>query len=1555
MKYNRQITRPFPQSKIRPVLLTTFIAIFIVSVMFLWQRPAEMRPANGAPDLPTLRGDEAVGHLKKSGQYDSLKNAVRAAEERDGRTEAESPTTDAFGLRAKIKASDDQYFHYFGDSVAISGSTAVVGAPLHDLRVGAAYVFVRSGTAWIEQQKLTASDGAIRADFGLRVAIDGERVIVGAPGANIGTAHDQGAAYIFVRTGTVWNEEIKLTGADSNAGDEFGTSVAISGVTAVATSFRGAAGNEGSAYVFVKGTIWTQQQKLVAADGANGDDLGETGLAINGETIIVGARWCTIGGSADQGAAYVFTRSGSTWTQQQKLTAPDGVPFEEFGRSVAINGETAIVGAWKDSDGVTAGPGSAWIFVRSGNFWAPQQKLIAPDNTSHFGVAVAIDGETAIVGANWEPPNFHGAAYIFVRDGATWTQQQRLAPDDAGTHDQFGLGVAMSGETVIVGAVFNGGGGSAYVYGTRSSTLVAPPEKIAFSSNRDGNDEIYVMNPDGSGQMRLTNNSGSDLHPSFTADESLITFSSTRDGNAEIYVMNGDDGSNPIRLTDNAASDTQPSFSRDGLHIVFTSNRDGNDEIYIMDVDGRHVTRLTNNNLSDTDPSFSPAGTRVLFEKVGADSNRDIYIMNVNGSNQTRLTTAAGDDLSAGFSRDGTRIAFASARNGNNEIYVMNPDGTGQTRLTNNSFSDIEPSFSPDGTHLAFETDRDGNFEIYSMNLDGTNQSRLTTSSFIDAEPDWGGFISPSTAGRISAGDGLARDFFGTSVAISGDTAIVGADGVDVPPNFLVGAAYVFVRIGGAWIEEQKLMAPDGADGDDFGWSVAISGGTAIVGARNDDVGTGFDQGSAYVFVRNGTIWTLQQKLTAADAANADSFGYSVAITGETAMVGAISDRIGTNNGQGSAYVFVRSGTMWSQQQQLTASDGAAQDHFGTSVAISGETAIVGAIGHNASQGSAYVFVRNGTMWIQQQQLTAADGAGLDAFGNSVGISGETAIVGSPQHNVGANADQGSAYIFVRNGTVWTQQQRLTAMDGLQNDFLGWSVAISGETVIVGANQADVTAANQGAAYTFVRNGTTWTQLQKITAPDAAANDNFARAVGMSGETAIVGALYHMVGTNFQQGAAYIFATVLPPPPTPTPSPTPAVTPLPNTPAGSNITLETLDASVTFSTVTQAGNTTFSEIDPLSAGTPPAGYDICRTCLAYDIITTAAYTPPVTVCLGVPRAVSQPVFLTMSLLHGEGGILVDRTTGHITDDGGNRTVCGSVSSLSPFVLAMPSTAVPRSRADFDGDGRTDVSVFRPSEGNWYIDRSTGGFTTSNWGISTDKLVPGDYDGDGKADLAIFRADADPAHFDYYILNSASGTIWGLSWGLPGDIPVVGDYDGDGRSDVTVYRPSNNTWYIHRSTAGFIAATFGTAGDIPVVINPDDDNTSNIAVFRPNSNTWYIATTLIDPSHNFTATPWGEAGDILVPADYDGDNKEDVAIFRPSEGTWYVRQSSNGTLLAIQWGANGDVPVPGDYDGDGKDDLAVFRGGNWYIYGTISPPAIRFGLATDEPIPKTYIP
>src|SRR5436190_15792456 len=305
---------------------------------------------------------------------------------------------------------------------------------------------------------------------------------------------------------------------------------------------------------------------------------------------------------------------------------------------------------------------------------------------------------------------------------------------------------------------------------------------------------------------------------------------------------------------------------------------------------------------------------------------------------------------------------------------------------------------------------------------------------------------------KLIAGDGAGSDTFGREVAVSGDTVVVGADLHNVGSNSDQGSAYVFVRSGATWTQQQKLTASDGAAGDFFGISVAISGDTIIVGAFGHGFGSNTsDQGAAYVFVRVGATWTQQRKLAANDGTASDRFGGSVAINGETAVVGAELDD--------SAYVYLRDGTTWTQQQKLTASDGVAFDSFGVCVAISGETIVVGAwnddVGANPKQGSAYVFVRSLTTWTQQQKLTAGDGAPSDLVGETGAISAETIGVGAPLDNVGANSDQGSAYVFVRSGTTWAQQQKLTASDGAPDDEFG-TVAISGDSVVAGALADDV-------------------------------------------------------------------------------------------------------------------------------------------------------------------------------------------------------------------------------------------------------------------------------------------------------------------------------------------------------------------------------------------------------------------------------------------------------------------------------------------------------------------
>lgn len=292
-----------------------------------------------------------------------------------------------------------------------------------------------------------------------------------------------------------------------------------------------------------------------------------------------------------------------------------------------------------------------------------------------------------------------------------------------------------------------------------------------------------------------------------------------------------------------------------------------------------------------------------------------------------------------------------------------------------------------------------------------------------------------------------------------------------------------------------------------------------------------------------------------------------------------------------------------------------------------------------------------------------------------------------------------------------------------------------------------------------------------------------------------------------------------------------------------------------------------------------------------------------------------------------------------------------------FVTNFSCAAVQfKSRADFDGDGKSDLSVFRPSEGNWYVNGSTAGFSSVHWGASTDTIIPGDYDGDGKADFAVWRPTLADGVADFYVLNSNGFTFSGYAWGSPGDIPMTGDYDGDGKIDAAVYRPSTTTWWIFKSqTQAVDFLQFGSPGDIPMVMDHNGDGRANFAVFRPGTQTWYMNTSGALPQ-NLVTVQWGLSTDVRVPADYDGDGKEDVAVFRPSNGTWYVIRSLDGAITTTQFGSSGDIPVPGDFDGDGIDDIAVYRSGTWYLNRSSSGfLAQQFGLGSDTPVLSAYHP
>lgn len=651
----------------------------------------------------------------------------------------------------------------------------------------------------------------------------------------------------------------------------------------------------------------------------------------------------------------------------------------------------------------------------------------------------------------------------------------------------------------------------------------------------------------------------------------------------------------------------------------------------------------------------------------------------------------------------------------------------------------------------------------------------------------------------------------GNAVAINGNTMVVGAR-FDSTTASQAGAAYVYVLNNGTWTQQAVLLANDGAVADKFGYSVAISENTIVVGAYNDD--TAFSNGgSAYVFVRNGTTWSFQQKLTPSDGAADDEFGNAVAVGGDTVVVGSHFANIPGTSDAGSAYIFQRTGTIWAQTQKLASTAGpfgVFGNYFGESVATSGGKIVIGATGDNTPEtaaGAVYVFAESGGgSYILQQKLTISNGTNGDIFGNSVAMEGNTLVAGAREDTpiVGQPA-YGAAYVYEFNGSTWVSQGKLTASDGAAFDRFGWSVAVSNGVIAVGAREDDTVAGgpDAGSAYIFTRNGTTWTEQQKLAPSDTFNGDRFGSGVALSFGNLVVGAAEKALTSPNGQGAAYYFT--LPP--------------------------------------------------------------------------------------------------------------------------------------------------PKTKFDFDGDGKADISIFRPFNGQWWYQQSSDNSVRAlTFGTSTDKPVPADYDGDGKTDIAVYR----PSTGEWFVLRSSNNSFFSVPFGISTDTPAPGDYDGDGLADISVFRASAGTWYINKTSGGVQISQWGAAGDVPVNADYDGDGKSDIAIFRPSDGSWWLNRS----TAGFIVTTFGVSTDKPVPADYTGDGKTDIAVWRPGNGSWYVLRSEDFSFFAVPFGANGDIPAAADFDGDGKADFGIFRpnGANWFVQRSTAGILIQqFGSTGDLPTQSSYIP
>jgi len=556
-------------------------------------------------------------------------------------------------------------------------------------------------------------------------------------------------------------------------------------------------------------------------------------------------------------------------------------------------------------------------------------------------------------------------------------------------------------------------------------------------------------------------------------------------------------------------------------------------DLTVAPEDGQVLTWNAAN--SEFVPGEAASGTNVYttIAELPLSGNDDGSLAFVSGNNRLYIWNGAGwfniamintspsittgPDASYAFAVDGTPIVLT--------LVAEDPEGfpiTWSYQVTTGSLGSTATVGQSDNvftiTPSTSEADI-GAFGITFTASDGINLATAASSFSLSFGPNWS---LTTQQQKIVASDIQANDNFGYSVAISGDTAVVGAHYEDTGATS-AGSVYIFTRSGTTWTQQQKIQASDLQANDQFGISVSIDGDTAVVGAWYEDTG-GADAGSAYIFTRSGTTWTQQQKIQSSDIQAGDQCGYSVAISGDTVVVGANREDTGGSNA-GAAYVFTRSGSTWTQQQKIQASDLQTTDQFGMSVAIDGDTVVVAAYAEDtggADAGSAYIFTRSGTTWTQQQKILSSDIEAYDYFGTSVSIDGDTVVVTAQSEDTG-DINAGAAYIFTRDGTTWTQQQKIQASDAEGSDSFGASVSIDGDTIVVGAYGEDTGGANAGAAYVFTRSGTTWTQQQKIVASDAEASDQFGSSVSISGDTVVVGAYADDTGGTTDAGAAYIF------------------------------------------------------------------------------------------------------------------------------------------------------------------------------------------------------------------------------------------------------------------------------------------------------------------------------------------------------------------------------------------------------------------------------------------------
>jgi len=728
---------------------------------------------------------------------------------------------------------------------------------------------------------------------------------------------------------------------------ELGGSLAMEGDTLVV----GASGaringkaNQGAVYVFVRiGDNWVELQSLTASDGQSGDRLGAS-VAISGSTILAGAPFDDAGGMTDRGSVYVFTLQSVDWDQAGKLEPSTGADAGAFGSAVDLLGETAVIGAPGEPAG--AGAGAVYLFSESISGWQEQDR-VSPTGGARFGASLKLDGERFIAGAPETEVNGEtkrGAAYVYARDGQSWSLEQELTAAEGKPYDLFGHSVALDGVTAAAGAPgdLSTTVGSAYLF-RRSGSTWSQEQRLenlgAGAQSKFGSS--LALNAD----MLAVG--------ARTADVGDIAFA----GAAFVYALEG----SQWQLQQQVAAPDGQGFDQFGTALV---------------ADGEWLA-------------------------VGAT-----------GADQPGV-------------------------NGGGQVYVA---GRGQ-----------QP-WPRTGGHAA-NNSRTG-FSIFSVAISGDTALIGVPGATVDFAPYRGlVYVYERSGGgwqflqELTAADGRENDGFGATVAVEGDTAFIAAPAADKDGEGFAsdGVVYVYERSGGGWSFVRRLVAGDdtGTSGA-FGRAIDLDGDRALIGAW----------GAAYTFTHGATGWEPEQRLNASVTDTVDRFGTAVALDGGTALVGAIYAGDGD---EGRAYLFTREGGSWQVGPALAAENGQENDRFGLSVGLDGNTAVAGAdwaaVGENSRQGAAYVFQNLGGGWTQTQRLVAPDGGEDNYFGAALALDQGSLLLGAPYAPLGPLEHQGAVYAFARQGSDWVWEQKLAPYGA--GEQLGVKLALDGQTAAAGTYDSE--------------------------------------------------------------------------------------------------------------------------------------------------------------------------------------------------------------------------------------------------------------------------------------------------------------------------------------------------------------------------------------------------------------------------------------------------------------------------------------------------------------------